>query len=81
MQNWENITAVLGEFFCTFGLQKDGTIVTAGNGIEDWKDVAAISVGSFHYVGIKKDGSIVSLGDNKYGQCNVESWGNQKGNK
>ena len=71
-------------FYFTIGFKKDGTILVAGNSVKDWKDIVAISAGpefDCNVIGIKRDGSIVSSGCNKYGECNVESWGNQKGNK
>ena len=52
---------------------------------EGWEDVIAIAAGGGrphkygedgHIVGLKRDGTVVAVGDNRYGQCDVDSWEN-----
>jgi alpha-tubulin suppressor-like RCC1 family protein len=35
----------------------------------------AIAAGRRHTVGLKADGRVIAVGDNKYGQCDVNDWG------
>jgi alpha-tubulin suppressor-like RCC1 family protein len=36
---------------------------------------ATIAGGRRHTVGLNPDGTVTAVGDNKYGQCDVSSWG------
>lgn len=51
---------------------------------DNWKNIIAIAAGGGsseddgdgHTVGLREDGKVFAVGDNKFGQCNVESWEN-----
>jgi len=63
------------------GIQEDGTVVVAGNGISDikrevsgWTNIVALAIGDRHAVGLRADGTVVAAGSNENGQCNVSAW-------
>jgi len=35
---------------------------------------AQVAAGWYHTVGLKSDGTVIAVGDNRWGQCDVESW-------
>jgi alpha-tubulin suppressor-like RCC1 family protein len=73
LESWQDVVSITGDG--TVGLKMDGTVITA-DGVYDvsaWSDIVAVSAYG-HIVGLKADGTVVAVGNNKYGQCNVDSW-------
>lgn len=79
---WRKIIAISAEFFRTFVLKDDGTVVAVstvvGNDkynshVTTWRDIVAIASMGDHAAGLKTDGTVVMVGDIR-GQRNVSNW-------
>ena len=80
-ESWNNIVAVTEELYCTSGLCKDGTVLSAGSksdgkcNTEYWTDIVDVTrKGGSYVVGLKADGTVEACGYNLFGQCNVQNW-------
>ena len=63
------------------GLQRDGTVVAAGQNtygqcnVSEWRDVIAVSAGSEHTIGLRADGTVLCAGTK---HSEIEKWTNIK---
>ena len=86
LEGWNDVTRIIISNECIIGLKFDGSIVCVclGEGRYDykhelstWTDIVDISGSAWvddHIAGVKADGTVVAIGNNKSGQCNVETW-------
>ena len=84
LSSWQNIVKIACTRYGTVGLCADGTVRCCGTGItkemkealSSWQNMKDISGCQDHFVGLSKNGTVVATGNNKSGQCNVESFKN-----
>ena len=89
LSGWTDIVDIQAGGTNVHGLKSDGTVVFAGlyptdiTGASNWTDIVQVS-GNMTYeydahefiVGLRPDGTVIATGDNRWGQCDVESWDN-----
>lgn len=77
---FETTPMIEAGYYFAVGLNKNGTVVTAGENrfgqrnVSSWTDIIDVSAYSYHTVGVKKDGTVVSVGNNVNGERNISSW-------
>ena len=73
---WKNIIQVAASEETTYGLTKDGRVLSAGekNYGSGWRNITAISAGAYHLVGLKEDGTVVQTGSCDSWKRTTDSW-------
>lgn len=68
-----NLVAIVGGWYHSIGLRKDGVVVGENGMPEPYSGVRAISAGMHHNMALRSNGTVVCWGDNSWGQSTVPS--------
>ena len=76
---WDNVVAVVVDYYSVFALRNDGTVVYAENNYRDklspvnkWTDIVDITFCLEGLIGIKADGTVVAAGHFAYSDIRIE---------
>ena len=68
VKEWENVTSIGIGYGYAVGVKEDGTILWAGDSVDDlrivvekWKDISSVSAYATDIVGLKNDGTVVTV--------------------
>ena len=78
VEGWGNISAIVASNYCSFGLNKNGNVASAGsysNDVSDWENIVEINAYYNGVAGLKEDGTVVASGTTVEG-VDVSGWKN-----
>jgi alpha-tubulin suppressor-like RCC1 family protein len=79
---WTGIIQVAANWYNTYGVKSNGTVVADGNNtwgqcnVGSWTNIIQVAAGEGHTVGLRSDGTVVATGTNFWGELGVAGWTN-----
>ena len=80
VEHWTDIIAIgtanHNGYSATYGVKKDGTVVTTEEGydVSAWTDIVAIAATDNFVMGLKDDGTVVTSGEDYNGETKTSGW-------